>query len=238
MKQRIEVLIKGEVQKVGYRDIVQKFARTLDIKGFVQNLRDGNVFIVSEGEKENLEKFLKEIHVKKHFIDVEEVNVIKESDYKGEFEYFDIKYGALEEELGERMGVGIAYAGATWEETKATREDINAMHKDLKEGFKGMDEDLKEGFKGMHKDLKEGFKGMHEDLKVGFKATQDDLKEGFKGTRQDIQAMHGDMNKNFHELDEKYHTVSKNLESLNENLTKVVEGLTTLIKDHIEKDRK
>ncbi len=205
MKQRIEVIVRGEVQKVGYRDEVQKIARRLDIKGFVENLRDGNVFIVCEGEKENLEKFLKEIHVKKHFIDVKEVNVIKESDYKGEFEYFDIKYGALEEELGERMGTGIAYAGATWEETKATREDIKAMHGDLKGGFKGMHEDLK---------------------------------GGFKGTRQDIQAMHGDMNKNFHELDEKYHTVSENLESLNENLTKVVEGLTTLIKDHIEKDRK
>lgn len=215
MKQRVEIVVKGEVQKVGYRDLVQKIARKLDVKGFVENLRDGNVLIVCEGEKENIEKFRKEIHVTEHFIDVKEVNVTKESDCKEEFEYFDIKYGALEEELGERMGTGIVYAGATWEETRATREDIKAMHEDLKEGFKAT----------------------HEDLKEGFKATHEDLKDGFQGTRQDIQAMHGDMNKNFQDLDEKYHTVSNNLESLNENLTRLVEGLTDLIKDHIERDK-
>lgn len=136
MKRRVEVIVKGEVQKVGYRDFVQKIARTLDIKGYAQNLREGNVLIVCEGEKDNIDKFAEEIRVKKHFMDVKAVNIIKESDNKGEFEYFDIKYGALEEELGELMGTNIAYAGATWEEKKATREDIKAMHEDLKEVLK------------------------------------------------------------------------------------------------------
>jgi len=244
MKRRIEVVVKGEVQKVGYRDSVQKIARSLEVRGYVENLRDGNVFIVCEGEDENVNKFVEEIDIKKHFIHVKEVEITKESDYTGEFEYFDIKYGKLEEELGERMGTGIAYAGATLEETKATRQDIKAMHEDLNEGFKGMHEELKEGFKGtqeginsMHEDIKEGFKAMHNGIKRASEETHEDLAGGFEGTRKDIQAMHEDMNKNFNELDNKYHSVSKNLEGLNENLTKVVEGLTALIKDHIEKDK-
>jgi acylphosphatase len=227
MKRRVDIIVKGEVQKVGYRDDVQRIARGLDIKGYVENLRDGSVLIVCEGENEDMDEFLEKIRIKKHFIDVKEVNVTKEGDYKGEFEYFDIKYGSLEEELGERMGTGIVYAGATWTETKAVRGDIKAMHTDLKEGFKTTREELKEGFKTTREELKEGFK-----------TTREELKEGFNGTRKDIQAMHTDMNRNFQDLDNKYHSVSNNLESLNENLTRVVDGLVALIKEHIERDHK
>lgn len=152
------MIVKGEVQRVGYRDFVQKIARKLKIKGFVQNLRDGNVFIVCEGEKENLVKFLKEIYIQKHFMDVKEVKVTKESDYKDEFEYFDIKYGVLEEELGERMGTGIAFAGATLEETRATREDVKAMHEDLKQGLDGTRGDIQ----GMHGDMNKNFQKLDE----------------------------------------------------------------------------
>ena len=83
MKHRIEVVVKGEVQKVGYRDSGQKIARSLDVKGYVENLRDGNVFIVCEGEDENINKFVEEIDIRKHFTHVREVKIIKESDYTG-----------------------------------------------------------------------------------------------------------------------------------------------------------
>lgn len=149
MKRRIEVVVKGDVQKVGYRDSVQKIARNLDVKGYVENLRDGNVFMVCEGEDENIRKFVEEIDIKKHFIYVREIEITKESDYTGEFEYFDIKYGKLEEELGERMGTGIAYAGATWEETKAT-------HEDLREGFNGTRKDIQ----AMHGDMNKNFQDL------------------------------------------------------------------------------
>ena len=159
MKRRIEVVVKGDVQKVGYRDTVQKIARSLDVKGYVENLRDGNVFMVCEGEDENISKFVEGIDIRKHFTHVREVEITKESDYTGEFEYFDIKYGSMEEELGERIGTGILYAGATLEETKGTRADIKAMHGDLNEGFKGIHEELKDGFKGTREDIN----SMHED---------------------------------------------------------------------------
>lgn len=164
MDQRVEIIVKGDVQKVGYRDEAQKIARSLDIKGYVENLRDGNVLIVCEGEKKNMDEFLEKIRIKKHFIDVKEVNVTKESDYSGEFEYFDIKYGSLEEELGERMGTWILYAGATWMETKAVSGDIKAMDIDLKEGFKTTREELKEGFDGTRQDIQ----AMHTDMNKNF----------------------------------------------------------------------
>ncbi|MEA2032192.1 MAG: acylphosphatase [Euryarchaeota archaeon] len=48
---RATIIAKGKVQKVGYRDFVQDSARELGITGYVENLEDGNVKIVCEGEE-------------------------------------------------------------------------------------------------------------------------------------------------------------------------------------------
>ena len=196
MKHRIEVVVKGEVQKVGYRDSVQKIARSLDVKGYVENLRDGNVFIVCEGEDENINKFVEEIDIRKHFTHVREVEITKESDSTGEFEYFDIKYGKLEEELGERMGTGIAYAGATWEETKATHED------------------LKGGFNGTRKDIQ----AMHEDLKEGFKGTQDDI----KAMHKDMNKNFNELDNKYHSVSKNLEGLNENLTTVVEGLTTLI----------------
>ncbi len=98
---RFRIVVKGKVQKVGYRDFVQRVARGLGIKGFVENFRDGNVQIVCEAEKEVLDDFVKKINVKED-IDVESVKIIETLPATGEFEYFDIKYGRLEEESSKK----------------------------------------------------------------------------------------------------------------------------------------
>ena len=51
LMKRANIIAKGKVQKVGYRDFVQDSARELGIAGFVENLEDGNVKIVCEGEE-------------------------------------------------------------------------------------------------------------------------------------------------------------------------------------------
>ena len=40
---RVEIIAKGEVQRVGYRDIVQKIARKLNIAGSVENIKPYDV---------------------------------------------------------------------------------------------------------------------------------------------------------------------------------------------------
>jgi len=72
------------VQKVGYRDFVQDTARELGITGYVENLEDGNVKIVCEGEEAKIERFISDIKVKKDFLDVSETSV-KYEESTGEF---------------------------------------------------------------------------------------------------------------------------------------------------------
>ena len=101
MKRAI-LIVKGEVQRVGYRDAVEKIARKLNIRGFVENLKPYDVRIVAEGEDADISKFIEQIKIKKFSIDVESTEVGFEV-YKGEFEYFEIKRGDWHEELLERL---------------------------------------------------------------------------------------------------------------------------------------
>ena len=129
---RATIVVTGEIQKVGYRDYVQKVARKLGVLGYVENMRDGSVQVVCEAEESVIKEFKEAISVKVDFIDVNELNVLEIKEATGEFDYFEIKYGSPEEELGERMGAGILYMAATRDEINASRQDIKAMHSDLK----------------------------------------------------------------------------------------------------------
>ena len=102
---RATIIAKGEVQRVGYRDAVEKIARKLKLTGFVENLRPYDVRIVAEGEEDVLNEFVAQIRIAKHPIapiSVEDLDVEFGAATK-EFEYFAIRRGDWKEELGERM---------------------------------------------------------------------------------------------------------------------------------------
>jgi acylphosphatase len=55
---RVTTFLTGRVQGVGMRFAVHDLARHYPIVGFVQNLDDGRVEIVMEGEDRQIESFL------------------------------------------------------------------------------------------------------------------------------------------------------------------------------------
>ena len=148
---KAEITVKGAVQKTGYRDYVQEKARSLNVKGYVENQRDGSVKIVCEADEDTLKNFIKLINIKQDLIAVEKIETIKKQPATGEYQYFDIKYGPMEEEMGERMVTAVKIA-------VATRQDIKDMH----EGMKNMHKDLNGSIQSMHKDMNQNFKEMAE----------------------------------------------------------------------------
>ncbi|AEB12088.1 acylphosphatase [Marinithermus hydrothermalis] len=58
MQRRVVVLIRGRVQGVGFRAFAQKKALELGLSGYAENLSDGRVEVVAEGEEALLEQFL------------------------------------------------------------------------------------------------------------------------------------------------------------------------------------
>lgn len=57
-KKRLTVLVSGQVQGVGFRAFTQRSALDLGLSGYAENLSDGRVEVVAEGEKSELEYLL------------------------------------------------------------------------------------------------------------------------------------------------------------------------------------
>ena len=171
---RARILVEGVVQRVGYRDFVQELARELGVKGYVENLKDGSVCIVCEGEREVADGFVKDIKVKKDFIDVKDVRAVETGPATGEFEYFELKYGPLEEEFGERMGEAVKIA-------HATRHNIQEMHRGLKSSVADM-----------HKDMSSSFNVMaerYDSISSELIRTREELKRAVNGLLRFIQKL-------------------------------------------------
>jgi acylphosphatase len=56
-------IIRGVVQSVGFRDFARTQAFRFNIAGWVQNLPDGSVEVVAEGERSNLEQLLAQLNI-------------------------------------------------------------------------------------------------------------------------------------------------------------------------------
>ena len=67
---RLTAYICGKVQRTGYRAKVTDIARALGFKGFVENLDDGRVRIVAEGEEDRLKWFEEAIDIRNTLIQV------------------------------------------------------------------------------------------------------------------------------------------------------------------------
>jgi acylphosphatase len=55
---RLQAIVEGRVQGVGFRYFVEEQAMVLNLKGWVRNRWDGSVEVVVEGERQILERLL------------------------------------------------------------------------------------------------------------------------------------------------------------------------------------
>jgi acylphosphatase len=88
-RRRIQVIYSGQVQGVGFRYTVKSVARGFDVTGSVRNLPGGDVELVGEGAKDELEAFRQAIRESglDHFIRQEDVSWQEAS---SEFRGFEI----------------------------------------------------------------------------------------------------------------------------------------------------
>ena len=56
---RLDLVIEGRVQGVGYRYAAKLKAESLCIMGSVKNMRDGTVFITAQGDNEAMDNFVR-----------------------------------------------------------------------------------------------------------------------------------------------------------------------------------
>jgi len=139
MQTRVKIIVKGEVQRVGYRDAVEKIARKLNITGFVENLKPYDVRIECEGEEGAVKRFVGALKLEGDpLIRVSDIAAEYEKP-TGEFKYFEIKRGSPEEETAERLDLAASHL-------KNLTVAVSTMNEDLGEKIDAGREENKAGF--------------------------------------------------------------------------------------------
>lgn len=91
MKARAHIFVSGRVQGVFFRDHTQRWASSLGLTGWVKNLWGGRVEVLTEGEKEDIEKLIVRLKQGPPIAQVENVDVTWE-EFKDEFTDFRVTW--------------------------------------------------------------------------------------------------------------------------------------------------
>lgn len=89
MRARAEARFRGKVQKVHFRDYTRRFARRMNVTGWVKNMPDGSVEALFEGKDEDVNEVIRLLSEEHPYAQVEHIDVIW-SQSKDEFSRFDI----------------------------------------------------------------------------------------------------------------------------------------------------
>lgn len=109
MQRRNIIHVSGRVQRVGYRGFARLIANRYGIVGYAENLEDGSVRIVAEGEEEMLSRFSDDLRAADEpLISVESVTVT-EAGFLGEFTHFEPHFGDFQKEMFFRSELGLEY---------------------------------------------------------------------------------------------------------------------------------
>lgn len=93
MDHRLEAVVRGRVQGVGFRDFVYGRARHLGLTGYVKNAREDHraVEVVAEGEREALERLVEKLWEGPRSSRVDTVD-LKWREASGGLEEFGVRY--------------------------------------------------------------------------------------------------------------------------------------------------
>ena len=210
---RIAAIMSGKVQNVGYRARVVGIAKESGITGTVQNLMDGRVKIIADGEESDLKGFLDAISIKNALINVVDVE-IEHPDATQEYNDFyklvgegetDERLDKASEYLKELIVVVKGGFGELKEEISDMREETRTGFGELKEEMGGMREETRTGFGG----LKEEMGGMREEMRTGF----GEIKEERGGMREEMRTGFGEMKEEMGGMREEMRTGFETLSS-------------------------
>jgi len=87
---RLQATVYGVVQGVNFRAFVLRHARVLGLTGYVRNLPLGTVEVMAEGDREQLERLLKQLEVGPRGARVERVE-LSWPQYTGSYTRFEIR---------------------------------------------------------------------------------------------------------------------------------------------------
>lgn len=242
---KARLIVKGNVQGVGFRVWVKLFARKLGIKGLARSLEDGTVECFLDGSKPVIEEFMKRVGVKgvpddplSLHVDEMEVYWEGEREYKPawrEYEAFEIDYGAEELRTAEKEMLEslewskLHFAGMN----RVFKDEFAGTKRVFKDEFAGMKRVFREEFRGLRGEFK-GVRGEVGEMRSDMKEMHGDLKGEAAGIRGELKEMRVEVNKSFEEMAKRYDVISSELIRTREELTRAVSTLVELVKKFVK----
>jgi acylphosphatase/outer membrane murein-binding lipoprotein Lpp len=247
------IIVKGNVQGAGFRALVKKIARSMGIKGRVQNLDDGTVEIYCEAEEDILIRFVKAIDIRQKdgnllAIDVQEMKIYldgsdgySKKDAMEPFTSFEIDYRqdltVAEKESLERQELLIVGGSQVSDRLEVVGQKVDGVGQDVKsvgEKVDGVGQDVR----AMHKDMNVKFEGLDKKYHL--------ISEHLLETSQNIAGMNENiahmnennakMNDNIKALIEGNARTNENMAKMNEDLSVIARALLELVESNIKKN--
>jgi len=144
MMRRANIGIKGNVQMAGFRTFIKNIADSVNVTGFAENVEDGSVKVVCEGEEEGITGVISSVKENPpSFARVDEVSEEYE-DYKGEFTSFERRGDDIPQKatLDDLLGVMKSFDSKA-ERVVSILGDMNVTLKSVKEDTSSIKEDTK-----------------------------------------------------------------------------------------------
>ncbi|MBU3968185.1 MAG: acylphosphatase [Euryarchaeota archaeon] len=120
---RYNIVVKGRVQDIGFRDYVIALANMVKIRGYIFNDIDGSVRMVLEGVKEIVNNFLSEIKSSKDIAGVE-IESLQQREIAGDFD-LPVRFVKLSTDemydIDRKLGIGNDYL-------KEIKHDTSTLH--------------------------------------------------------------------------------------------------------------
>lgn len=87
---RVQIIVSGFVQGVGYRYHCQRMALRHHLSGYAQNLWDGKVKVIAEGDRQKLLTFVEQIKKGPRMSQISHTETFWEP-YEGVFKDFEVR---------------------------------------------------------------------------------------------------------------------------------------------------
>ena len=193
MEIKKRIIVKGNVQAVGYRALIKQIARNNGIKGSVKNLDDGTVEIYCACDQKIYENFKKKINIKApEPEDSLQINVTDFEDYDEHLESFDstklkspfeVLYDGLEmtgfeKESLERSEMAILAMTSMNSNLSKKIDNTNQNIKDMDQHMNNNFNTLDQKYDEFGQSMKRLEKDIHEMKDAFIKLTNHFLKEG------------------------------------------------------------
>ncbi len=89
MKSGAKIIIKGTVQGVFFRNFCKENADALELKGHVRNLESGDIEIVVEGDKDNINQLIQKLNEGPKHSQIRNV-LVEEKSWSGDLKEFKV----------------------------------------------------------------------------------------------------------------------------------------------------